>query len=169
MLHKISDFHTHTSYCDGKSTPTEMAERAYELGFTHLGFSGHGYTDFDQSYCMSREATEKYRLDIDRIKEEYEGKMCVLCGLEQDIYSTVPAKGFDYIIGSMHYIPYDGELLPIDSSKDKAKEIIGELFGGDFEQRQNIRRKKIRFMRIKDPFTVKNTSSNKMRKGKDNG
>ena len=134
MLHKISDFHTHTSYCDGKSTPTEMAERAYELGFTHLGFSGHSYTDFDQSYCMSREATEKYRLDIDKIKEEYEGKMCVLCGLEQDIYSTVPAKGFDYIIGSMHYIPYDGELLPIDSSKDRAKEIIGELFDGDFER-----------------------------------
>lgn len=134
MKHKISDFHTHTSYCDGKSSPSLMAEKAYELGFTHYGFSGHGYTHFDESYCMSRESTEKYRLDIAKIKEQYEGKMCVLCGLEQDLFSTEPTRGFDYIIGSMHYISYGKEYLPIDSSKDKTIEIIGELFGGDFEK-----------------------------------
>lgn len=134
MKHKISDFHTHTSYCDGKHSPYQMAQRAYELGFTHYGFSGHGYTPFDESYCMSRESTEKYRRDIDKIKEEYEGKMCVLCGLEQDLFSAEATTGYNYIIGSMHYIPYGDEFLPIDSSKDKAIQIINEAFRGDFNR-----------------------------------
>jgi predicted metal-binding protein len=30
-----SNFHTHTTFCDGKNTPREMVERALELGFDH--------------------------------------------------------------------------------------------------------------------------------------
>lgn len=134
MIHKISDFHTHTSYCDGKNSPFEMADTAYELGFTHYGFSGHGYTHFDTSYCMAKDALVNYRLDVEKIKEQYEGKMCVLCGLEQDLFSEEPAKGYDYIIGSMHYICYGNEYLPIDFSKDKTVEIIRGLFDGDFDK-----------------------------------
>ena len=29
-----ADFHTHTTFCDGKSTPREMVEAACRLGFT---------------------------------------------------------------------------------------------------------------------------------------
>ena len=134
MAHKISDFHTHTSYCDGKNSPFEMADKAYELGFSHYGFSGHGYTHFDTSYCMSRDSLENYRSDIAKIKELYEGKMCVLCGVEQDMYSDEPTNGYDYIIGSSHYLSYGGEYLPVDLSKEKTYRIITELFDGDFDR-----------------------------------
>ena len=32
-----ADFHTHTTYCDGKSTPRQMVEAAYRMGLTDLG------------------------------------------------------------------------------------------------------------------------------------
>lgn len=41
-----SSTHNHTTWCDGKNTPEEMAEAAWKLGFTDLGFSGHTYVDF---------------------------------------------------------------------------------------------------------------------------
>lgn len=37
-----ADFHTHTTYCDGKNTPAEMVKAAYDMGFTDFGISGHG-------------------------------------------------------------------------------------------------------------------------------
>ena len=48
----ISNFHTHTVLCDGKSSPEEVVLSAIEKGFSSLGFSGHAPTDFDQSYCL---------------------------------------------------------------------------------------------------------------------
>ena len=51
-----SNFHTHTTFCDGKSTAEEMVQRALELGFDRLGFSGHCYTWFDPEFHMDTEA-----------------------------------------------------------------------------------------------------------------
>ena len=48
-----ADLHTHTSFCDGKNSPEEMVRSAVEKGFDVLGFSGHSYTPFDETYCMS--------------------------------------------------------------------------------------------------------------------
>ena len=36
-----ANYHTHTVLCDGKNTAEEMVKRALDLGFEHLGFSGH--------------------------------------------------------------------------------------------------------------------------------
>ena len=49
-----ANLHTHTTWCDGKNTAEEMVRSAIESGFDVLGFSGHSYTSFDESYCMSR-------------------------------------------------------------------------------------------------------------------
>ena len=48
----ISNFHTHSVFCDGDNTLEEIATSAIEKGFTALGFSGHGFTPFDTRYCM---------------------------------------------------------------------------------------------------------------------
>ena len=37
----LQNLHTHTTYCDGKNTAEEMVQKAIELGFKSLGFSGH--------------------------------------------------------------------------------------------------------------------------------
>ena len=36
----LSNFHTHTTYCDGADSPQALAETAYSSGFSALGFSG---------------------------------------------------------------------------------------------------------------------------------
>ena len=68
-----SNYHTHTYYCDGKNSPKEMVERAVELGFHSLGFSGHQYSPQDADYAMSFESEKKYRSDIEALQEEYKG------------------------------------------------------------------------------------------------
>ena len=58
------NFHTHTTFCDGKNTAREMAEQAAASGFTHLGFSGH----MDSEIHMDLAA---YDREIRRLQEEY--------------------------------------------------------------------------------------------------
>ena len=83
----LCDTHIHTTYCDGKSTVDEIIAKAGEMGITSLGFSGHGYTDFDASYCMSKEDTEKYIEDILRAKKS--APFEVYLGIEKDILSDL--------------------------------------------------------------------------------
>ena len=90
------NLHTHTRFCDGKDSPEEIVEAALALGFQTLGFSGHSYTSFDDSCCMTGEREEKYRQEIARLKEEYSDKIRILCGIEQDFYSDYPAYQSDF-------------------------------------------------------------------------
>lgn len=127
-----ANYHTHTKYCDGKNTVAEMTKAAFDKGFTHLGFSGHGYTDFDESYCMSRENIQNYLRDIAAVKAEYAGKMEVYAGVEQDCFSTEPTDMYDYVIGSTHYVYKDGLYHTVDESEERTNTIVREFFGGDF-------------------------------------
>ena len=56
----LQNLHTHTEFCDGKNTCREQVERAIELGFKSIGFSGHGYTPFTLAYCMTEQGTKDY-------------------------------------------------------------------------------------------------------------
>ena len=79
--------HCHTTFCDGKNTPAEMAAAALRQGIRVLGLSGHSHTPHDDTYCMSVEKTRQYRTEIARLNEEYAGKLTILCGLEWDQWS----------------------------------------------------------------------------------
>lgn len=127
----LKNFHTHTNYCDGRNTAEEMIEAAISLGFTALGFSGHAYTDFDGSYCMTREGTAQYFDEINALKEKYKGKINVYCGTEQDLLSLPPEHDFDFTLGSVHYIQAGGKYWNVDSSADEQLRCAGECFGGD--------------------------------------
>ena len=127
----LCDFHTHTTYCDGKNSPEEMIQEAISRGMKKLGFSGHSYTPFDEAPCMSPQGTEDYRLEIHRLKEKYSGQIEILCGIEQDYYSSIPAKGYDYVIGSVHYIDCNGTCRHVDNTPEMLRDAINECFGGD--------------------------------------
>jgi len=127
------DVHVHTSYCDGNNTPAEMSAKAFSLGFDTLGLSGHSYTPFDSSFCMSFEETRKYISEITELKDEYKGKMDILCGIEQDYFAPLPVHKYDYRIGSVHYIEVSGERLTVDLSPEETNRIIDLYFGGDYD------------------------------------
>lgn len=127
----FQDLHTHTVYCDGRNTPEEMVEAAIAKGLSRIGFSGHSFTDFDTSYCMSAENTVKYLADITALKEKYRAKIEILCGVEQDIFSLFPTLGFDFVIGSVHYIKVGEEYIPVDESAAILNDAAARHFGGD--------------------------------------
>jgi len=126
------DLHTHTTFCDGKNSPEEMVCAAMEQGLWRIGFSAHSYTFFDESYCLLKDRYEEYRAEIGRLKDTYGDKISILCGVEQDRYSKASTKGFDYVIGSVHYMKVKDNYLPVDESVQAFYDTCRSHFGGDF-------------------------------------
>ena len=125
------DFHVHTTLSDGKSTPEEVVLSAIEKGITTLGISDHSNTPFDDDYCLKAGSEEEYRRTIGELKEKYKDKIEILCGMEQDIYSPVAAEGYDYVIGSVHFVKAGEEYLPVDKSAALLRDAVNKYFGGD--------------------------------------
>lgn len=128
----MRDLHTHTTYSDGKATPEQMVFAAIDKGLSEIGISDHSYTFFDQSYCMKKEEIEAYKAEIASLKKKYEGRIKVLCGVEQDIYSRKSVKGYDYVIGSVHYLRVKGKYCPLDESPKDFETLCEQGFGGDY-------------------------------------
>ena len=125
------DFHVHTDFCDGQASPEEMLRAALKRGLPAIGFSGHSHTAFDKSWCMSPEATAAYRAEIARLKDAYAGQIGVYCGVEQDLLSDAPTDGYDYVIGSVHYLRCGEAYLPVDESAQYQRDAAARYFGGD--------------------------------------
>ena len=116
----LSNFHTHTTFCDGDHTAEEMVLSAINKGFCSLGFSGHGYTDFDLSYCIKD--MDAYIAEINRLKEKYKKDIQIYLGVEEDAYYPNDRSKYDYIIGSCHYAKVEDKYYAIDSGPDYFKE-----------------------------------------------
>ena len=125
------DLHMHTTWCDGKSTPEEMIISGIKKGLCKIGITAHAYTWFDESYCLKKEDYPAFKKEVRELAVKYKDKIEVLCGIEQDYYSDMTTEGFDYIIGSNHYLKADGKYYPIDSSEKQFIELAG-LFDGDY-------------------------------------
>ena len=127
----LSDFHTHTTFSDGKNSPEEMVQRAINLGVRAIGFSDHSYTFFDESYCISKNNIQNYINTITDLKKKYRSKIEIYCGIEQDFYSSAETDCYDYVIGSVHYVKAGDSYIPIDESIDGLKSTVDKYFGGD--------------------------------------
>lgn len=128
----FSDLHAHTIFCDGKNTPEEMVLSAIEKGLKEIGLCVHSYTFFDKSYCVSLDGAEEFKRVMAELKIKYADKIKVLCGVEQDVYSTASTAGFDYVIGSVHYFKVGDKYADVDRSKDCFVKTVAEFFGGDY-------------------------------------
>lgn len=127
-----ADLHTHTNYCDGKNTPEEMLLSAIEKGLTTYGFSEHGYTAFDLSYCLTPKKTELYKAEIKALKEKYKDKIEIRLGIELDAFSDHDTSDYDYVIGSCHYVTKNGVYRTIDEKESELEAICNEWYGGDY-------------------------------------
>ena len=128
-----SSVHCHSTLCDGKNTLQEMASAACAQGLTTLGFTGHSHTPCDREYCMSPRRTALYKATIAKLKAEYKGKVDILCGIEWDQFSDDRRAGYDYWIGSVHYLhgAHTGRYYEIDFRKQDLAACIDADFGGD--------------------------------------
>ncbi len=125
-----ADFHVHSDFSDGADSLEAVAAEAYARGMTALGFSDHGYAPYDTDACMKRERAAEYRAACRRLREEYAGRMEIHCGIEQDLFSQEPTDGYDYVIGSVHYLYAAGEYLTVDWKREPLDR-AALLLGGD--------------------------------------
>lgn len=128
----VSNYHTHSRYCDGNDSLEELVCEAIAYGCPEIGFSGHSYTFFDESYCMSKEGTCAYQREVDTLRKKYAHKIHILLGTEQDYFSQESTDAYDYVIGSVHYVHKDGKYLPVDESKELQVEAVDCHYNGDF-------------------------------------
>jgi histidinol-phosphatase (PHP family) len=124
----IANYHTHSTFCDGKNTPEEIVIAAMEKNMSAIGFSGHGYTDYDLRYCM--QDTQGYVNEINRLKKKYGKYIQIYLGIEEDAFCYTDRNHFDYIIGSCHYFCVNDSYYPIDSNYDYFKKCL-DVFNYD--------------------------------------
>ena len=142
--------HNHTTFCDGKGTPEEMAAAAYRAGVRYFGFSGHSHTPLplDGPYVMDRDTSE-YRRRVLELRREYAGRMEILLGIEWDsradgelrlngnlydggeVRTNGGPEGYDYWIGSVHHVLVNGTDCPVDYDAEHFGRAIRDVFGGD--------------------------------------
>ncbi len=134
VLNREGNFnlHTHTKYCDGNNEPEQLVQRALELGFIRLGFSGHEYASYDLDVCMTPESTLAYREDVLRVREKYKNRIRIDLGIERDYYGPGEDYPYDYVIGSVHYVYKNGEYICVDDTPERMEEGCRKCYGGDY-------------------------------------
>ena len=130
-MNLLQNLHTHSRYDDGADTLEEMIAVARQKGFTSLGFSGHSYMHYAPDHSMSLEGTEAYKKEVRALQEKYRGEFDIFCGLEFDLYSEIDLSGYDYLIGSVHYLLRDGRQVGFDRSAEVVQSVINTHFHGD--------------------------------------
>jgi len=124
----ITNYHTHTVFCDGRFEPVCYAEEAVRQGMTSLGFSAHAPVNFPTGWTINPERLGDYRREIHRLKSKYADGPDIYCGLEADFFPDILSEvqslysdyDWDYIIGSIHFIGVrpNGKRWCIDGSHE---------------------------------------------------
>ena len=136
-----TNYHTHTTWCDGKNTPEEVILAAINKGFDVLGFSSHALLPISDPWTLQPDTAEAYVKEIRALSAKYAGRIRILCGMEADFIhgETRPERqvyaplGLDYLIGSVHYVSIDGVRVPVDHKPELLTEGIAAQFGGDVQ------------------------------------
>lgn len=128
---KLQSLHTHSLFDDGKSTMEEMVLSAIDHGLSAMGFSGHSPMPTPQGWTVQIEDLPKYKAEALRLKQAYKDQIPLYYGIELDLVSNIPLADYEYVIGSVHHIPYDGGWVSVDDSVEVSRNNVKNLFCGD--------------------------------------
>ena len=127
-----ANFHTHTTFSDGKNTPEEMVNTALSLNMTALGFSDHSpLVGFEGTSGILPAEENAYRQEILRLKDKYAGQIELYLGIEMDSFSQPSPYTYDYRIGSIHGIFAEDQYRAVDYNEAWMLTTVREFFGGD--------------------------------------
>jgi len=100
--------HVHSTWSDGQNTIREMAEACIARGLMYLGITDHSKA---AAYAggLNEEALRRQGEEIDRLNEEFAGRLRILKGTECDIlkdgsldYADDVLAGLDFVVASIH-------------------------------------------------------------------
>ena len=127
-----ADMHMHTWFStDSEACPRDMADEAVRKGLKSICFTDH----FDKDDLEWGEEgifdVDAYFVEMQKLQEEYAGKLNIRIGIElglrtylKDYYEELTKKyPFDFVIGSVHNVPYkkdaEGNILYTDPAAEK--------------------------------------------------
>lgn len=127
-----ADMHMHTWFStDSEACPRDMADEAVRKGLKTICFTDH----FDKDDLEWGEEgifdVDAYFVEMQKLQEEYAGKLNIRIGIElglrtylKDYYEELTKKYlFDFVIGSVHNVPYkkdaEGNILYTDPAAEK--------------------------------------------------
>ena len=127
-----ADMHMHTWFStDSEACPCDMADEAVRKGLKTICFTDH----FDKDDLEWGEEgifdVDAYFVEMQKLQEEYAGKLNIRIGIElglrtylKDYYEKLTKKyPFDFVIGSVHNVPYkkdaEGNILYTDPAAEK--------------------------------------------------
>ena len=129
------DLHNHTPRCNhAVGTMNEYVEQAIQKGIDIFGFSDHAPMSFDPKYRMSLNEADEYEKEVKELADKYKDQINILLGYEVDflpnyLEERILQAPVDYLIGSVHFIPKDGNLWGFDNP-----EFIGEYKNADIDK-----------------------------------
>lgn len=139
----LTNYHSHTLYCDGRAAMEDFIRFAVDRGFTSYGISSHAPLPFPTHWTMEWDRMDDYLSEFRRMKEKYAGKIELAVGLEIDYLDeeSNPAVSrfqelpLDYRIGSVHML-YDGkgEVVDVDVPANVFRGIVDKHFRGDLDK-----------------------------------
>lgn len=104
----LGDLQMHSTWSDGVESIADLAEAAYELGWSRIGVTDHSY-GLPIARGMSMEAAVRQHREIDGINAKLKGKVRVYKGVEANILTDGALdlqddeRGvFEYVIASPH-------------------------------------------------------------------
>jgi DNA polymerase (family X) len=100
--------HAHSTWSDGQNTLREMAEACIARGFAYLGITDHSKA---AAYAggLTEERLHQQAEEIDRLNEEFAGRLYILKGTECDIlrdgtldFDDEVLARLDFVVASIH-------------------------------------------------------------------
>ncbi|MDQ6643232.1 MAG: DNA polymerase/3'-5' exonuclease PolX, partial [Chloroflexota bacterium] len=100
--------HVHSTWSDGQNTIREMAEECMARGYQYLGMSDHSKA---AAYAggLTEDRLRQQHEEIDRLNEEFAGRLLILKGTECDIlkdgvldYVDDVLAELDFVVASIH-------------------------------------------------------------------
>lgn len=139
----LTNYHSHSTYCDGHASIEEFIQEAIQEGFYSYGMSSHAPLPFSTHWNMERERMSSYLEECSKLKEKYRSKIEFYTGLEIDYLSEdynpsteeFTSLPLDYRIGSVHLLQLDtGEYVDIDTGAELFAENVAKYFNHDYEE-----------------------------------
>lgn len=136
----MENYHSHTEFCDGRASMSEMAKAAFEAGFQEWGISPHSPICCHSGANMKKEDMNAFILESSRLKQEYAGKMRILTGMEIDYVSDsfgphtdyFKSLPLDYRIGSVHFVrTKDGRPVDVDGPAERFLKYLDSEYDGN--------------------------------------
>lgn len=153
-----SNYHTHSTYCDGKSTLKDIYDRAISFQMKSIGFASHGPLPFECDWCMRKDSFSDYRAEIEALKLKNEIE--VYAGLEVDyIPGQVGPADFkdqlDFTVGSVHFVDaFDGKHWEADNTLPQFEEGLLRVFDNDVKKAVQRYFELIREMLVRSTPTI---------------